>query len=381
MIEARRFIQAAKDAGFGIYSGVPCSYLQPFINYVIDSSDLQYVGAANEGDAVAIAAGACLAGVGGVAMFQNSGLGNAINPLTSLNLVAHIPILVITTVRGHPEDPPDEPQHSVMGHITGKLFDAMGIPWAMFPDHEPIEPALNLAVETMEERRKPYALLMRKGAVAAHALQSRAAVRPPGEQRGAAQPWPGRRHSRADYLLAVQSCVGPRDVVIATTGYTGRELYALDDRANQLYVVGSMGCASSLALGLALAKPATRVVVIDGDGAMLMRLGALATIGYERPANLIHVLFDNEAHESTGAQSTTSHSVDLGEVARACGYPTVARVGDPAALADAIRSAQGLTFLHAKTALGALKDLPRPKMPPSQVVERLRAHLSSEGAR
>src|SRR5262249_54759897 len=113
--------------------------------------------------------------------------------------------------------------------------------------------------------------------------------------------------------------------------------------------------------------------------AALMRLGALATIGYERPPNLVHVLLDNEVHESTGAQWTTSHSADIGEVARACGYPSVARVTDPAGLGEAIRAARGLTFLHVKTALGTMKDLPRPKVSPSQVVQRLRHQLLDAG--
>jgi phosphonopyruvate decarboxylase len=108
-----------------------------------------------------------------------------------------------------------------------------------------------------------------------------------------------------------------RDAVVATTGYTGRELYACADKPNQLYMVGSMGCASTFGLGLAWARPDKRVVVLDGDGAALMRLGALATLGYERPKNLVHVMLDNELHESTGAQSTVTHSVDLAQIARA----------------------------------------------------------------
>jgi thiamine pyrophosphate-dependent acetolactate synthase large subunit-like protein len=115
------------------------------------------------------------------------------------------------------------------------------------------------------------------------------------------------------------------DAIIATTGYTGRTLCGLDDRPNQIYMVGSMGCASSMGLGVALSQPERRVVVLDGDGAALMRMGAMATVGYERPSNLVHILLDNEMHESTGGQSTVSHSVALATIAAGCGSRRVVR--------------------------------------------------------
>jgi len=144
-------------------------------------------------------------------------------------------------------------------------------------------------------------------------------------------------------------------------------------------MVGSMGCASTFGLGLAWARPDRRVVVLDGDGALLMRMGCLATIGYERPANLVHVLLDNEAHDSTGTQSTVTHSVDLGACARACGYPSVERVASTEDLEKALAGrAEGLRFLHLKTKPGAPADLPRPKVTPREVATRLRAHLDSD---
>jgi phosphonopyruvate decarboxylase len=164
--------------------------------------------------------------------------------------------------------------------------------------------------------------------------------------------------------------------VIATTGHTGRALYGLEDRPNQFYMVGSMGCASSLGLGLAVSQPRRRVIVIDGDGAALMRLGAMATIGYERPRNLIHILLDNEMHESTGGQSTVSHSVDLGAVARSCGYSRVVRARSLDQLAEALgQSLERLTFVHVKTRPGEIENLPRPTVTPRQVAERFRKWL------
>jgi phosphonopyruvate decarboxylase len=379
VIGAETFLGAARERGFRLYAGVPCSYLEPFINYVIDASELRYVGAANEGDAVAIGAGAELGGTRSVVMFQNSGLGNAVNPLTSLTWTFRLPVLLIPTLRGEPGGPPDEPQHELMGQITTRLLELMGIPWEWFPSEDAdVGPSLGRAVEHLQTQRRPYALLMRKGAVAAHPIRSQQTPRPllPAPAR---LPAPEPVGSRADALRTVQASVGPDDVVLATTGYTGRELYALEDRPSQLYMVGSMGCVASLALGLALARPRRRVIALDGDGALLMRMGVLATVGYERPPNLVHVLLDNQRHESTGGQSTVSRSVDFPSMAAACGYAAAARVGSLDELGRALTSAEpGPRFLHVPIAPGVPADLPRPSVRPHEVAARLRAHLEAQ---
>jgi phosphonopyruvate decarboxylase len=171
-----------------------------------------------------------------------------------------------------------------------------------------------------------------------------------------------------------------RDLVVATTGYTGRELYALEDRENQFYMVGSMGCASSLGLGLALAQPQRRIFVADGDGALLMRMGALATIGYERPANLAHVVLDNEMHESTGGQATVSHSVDVASVAAACGYPRTARVTRREQLGVALEDGRsGPVLAHARVRPGTPAELPRPRVSPREVARRLVSFIGRTG--
>jgi len=378
MIEAGAFIRRARTHGFSLYTGVPCSYLKPFINYVIDDADLRYVGAANEGDAVAVAAGAELAGQRGVVMFQNSGFGNAVNPLTSLTHTFRIPVLIIVTLRGEPDGPADEPQHELMGEITGDLLDLLGIEWDWFPTvEEEIEPLLNRAVTTMDAGRRPFALIMRKGSVTQHALQSAPQGCPP-EPRMMNCPAP--TVQRADMLRAVQAGVADADIIIATTGYTGRELYALDDRPSQLYMVGSMGCAISLGLGLALACPDRRVIVLDGDGALLMRLGALAMLGFERPPNLVHILLDNGLHESTGGQTTLSAAVNFCAVAAACGYPTVSTAAGPDELGVQLAATTGqLAFIYAPTLPGVPDGLPRPTMTPVAVADRLRAHIASGG--
>ncbi len=380
MIEAKSFCETAKKAGFALYTGVPCSYVKPFINYVIDAPDLTYVGAANEGDAVAIAAGAQVGGKRAVVMMQNSGLGNAVSPLTSLNAIFRIPCLLIVTLRGEPGGPHDEPQHELMGRVTTKMLETMEIAWEYFPREEAeVASVLEKAISHIQKTSLPFCLVMKKDSVAPYKLTSKPKARDIAGASAIAGTTPDAaiRPSREEALRAVQRATTGDDLLVATTGFTGRELYACEDRSNQLYMVGSMGCASAFGLGLAWAQPKRRVVVLDGDGAMLMRMGALATLGYERPANLVHVLLDNEAHESTGAQSTVTHSVDLAAVAAACGYPSVTRVAGADELERALRDrTTGMRFLHAKIRQGSPADLPRPKVTPREVLARLEKHIA-----
>ena len=382
MIQAEDFLEAARARGFGLYAGVPCSFLAPFINGVIDDDRVRYVSSANEGDAVATAAGAVIGGERACAMMQNSGLGNAVSPLTSLTHVFRIPVLVICTHRGAP-GAADEPQHALMGEITGTLLDAMRMAWEVFPS-EPVQiaSALDRGLDFMRREGRPYAFVMEKGAVAARALQ-RGALGVRGSRGARHRSLPGARAarpSRAEALVRILRWTAEANtVVIATTGYTGRELYALDDRPNHLYMVGSMGCASSLALGLALVRPDLRVVVVDGDGAALMRMGNFATVGAYAGQNLYHIVLDNEAHDSTGAQGTVTASVDFSAIAHACGYG-LALGGDRLDLVDGLFCAApspGARLLHLKIRSGAMDALPRPKVTPVEVVRRLMHHIGS----
>lgn len=377
MIQAEEFINVALKKGLGLYTGVPCSFLKSFINSVIDSSEVRYIPAANEGDAVAIASGAELGGRLGVVMFQNSGMGNAVNPLTSLNQTFKIPLLLIVTWRGQPDGVPDEPQHQLMGAITPQLLELMQIPWNYFPtETEEIEPILNRALEYMTQHQTPYALVMKKGSVESCSLNSRLKVKHHDHKTEPVSELQDIRFTRNQMLQGIQTVIQPPDVLLATTGYSGRELYAIADRENQFYMVGSMGCVSSIGLGMALAQPQRRVVVVDGDGAALMRLGALATIGYERPGNLVHILLDNQSHESTGGQSTVSHSIDFCAIAAACGYEKVVLATTPDQVKALIDSPdQQLTFIQVKIKPGIPDKLPRPQITPPQVAERLRQFM------
>ncbi len=378
MIEASAFLNQSGDRGFSLFTGVPCSYLQGFINYVIGDDSLQYIAAANEGDAVAIAAGSALGGRRAVCMFQNSGLGNAVNPLTSLTSTFRIPVLLIVTHRGEPGARQDEPQHDLMGRVTTDLLELIGVAWERFPAEAAEIPAvLDRVDQWMERQGTPYALVMPEGTVESWPA-------PDAVNRGptSVQPIPpplAPTSTRREVLTSIHETSGPDDIVVAATGYTGRELYGLDDRPNQFYMVGSMGCASSLGLGLAMAHTDRRVIVIDGDGAALMRLGAMSTLGAEQPPNLIHIVLDNGQHESTGGQATNARFTDLAAVAAACSYPRVERVAKPEAVADLLDTAQRqCLFVHVPIIPGVEGKLPRPTVSPSEVADRLRRHLDPE---
>ena len=384
MIQAEEFVEAARKIGFEWYAGVPCSFLTPFINYVISDDKLTYISSANEGDALATAAGAVIGGKQAVVMMQNSGLGNAVNPLTSLTYTFRIPLLLISTLRGDP-NLKDEPQHQLMGRIAGKLLETMTVPWEFFPtEAAEIEPVLQRAQAYMRRERRPYALIMRKGTVAPYALHPLSTPLFKGKTNGYQKSFfrgnGKERISRSEALGRIVELTEPQNtVVIATTGYTGRELFALSDRSNHLYLVGSMGCASSLGLGLSLARPDLNIVVIDGDGAVLMRMGNFATIGAYGSPNLTHILLDNEVHDSTGAQATVSGGVSFAQIAQACGY-AIALEGDDLSLLDALFAADTNhrpKFGHLKIRPGTIKNLPRPSLSPEDVLQRLITHIGS----
>lgn len=385
MISAADFLGACQARGVGFVTGTPCSYLSPVINAAIDDPRFLFRDAVNEGDAVALAAGAVLAGRRALVMFQNSGLGNAVNALTSLCHPFRVPLLLVVTHRGEPGGKPDEPQHELMGRITPTLLEAMGIAWERFPA-EPalVSAALDRAFEAMAAREQPFAFVMSEGAVAPHALRTRAHGAPIGERtlhfaeylaRATAE-----RTTRTEALRRIRDARVPGEVLVATTGYTGRELFALGDDPGNFYMVGSMGSASAFALGLALHVPDRRVTVIDGDGAALMRLGNLATLGAGAPPALAHVVLDNEAHDSTGGQATVSRGVALAAVAQACGYPRVLSTDEPAALSAALSGMRGNgpLFVHFRIRPGTPENLPRPTVAPAEVFRRLQRWLVTQ---
>ncbi len=380
MIAAETFLGALDAHGFGPYLGVPCSYLTPFINTTIGSPRHRYLAANNEGEAVAMAAGAYFAGRRPVVMFQNSGLGNTVNPLTSLADPFRIPLLLITTQRGEPGRP-DEPQHERMGRITGDLLRVLGVHWALFPDSEAlVAPRVAEAITHLEAASLPFAFVLRQGSVAEHALapQPAPAWREGRLLPGAAPDAPPRL-TRLAAIEAVAGAVPPAAALIATTGKIGRELFTCAERPGNLYVVGSMGCASSIGLGLALEQPRRPLVVLDGDGAALMRLEALASVGHYRPERLLHVILDNRMHESTGGQASLSATVSFPRVAAACGYASAVSVNERSDLAAHLARAlaePGPHLIHVRVQPGSAPKLGRPTLSPVQVKQRFMAWLA-----
>ncbi|MCK5509072.1 MAG: phosphonopyruvate decarboxylase [Desulfobacterales bacterium] len=384
MIQAQDFISACTSRGYTFYAGVPCSFLKPLINYVIQNPDVDYVTATSEGEAVGIAAGAYLAGRKAVVMCQNSGLGNMINPLTSLCFPFRIPILLIVTLRGEP-GLNDEPQHELMGQITGELLETLHIQWDFFPDApEKIGIVLDRAESEMAKTSLPFALIMKKGSVDKTDLlynytkskQSEAV--PEGEF----QSKPENRMSRFESIKIICEAFGNDDAIIATTGKIGRELFTLGDTKNQLYVVGSMGCAAGIGFGIQHIKPNQRVVILDGDGAVLMKMGTFATIGHYSPEQFVHIILDNEAYESTGGQHSVSPSVDFCHIAHACGYRQCYRADTKSDLISALNSSTefiGPSLIHVKVSSGSASDLGRPTLKPYQVKKRFMKFLERGG--
>ncbi len=373
MIDLDDFGALLEARGFDFFSGVPCSFLQGFINHAINR--WEYYAAANEADAVAIAAGAALGGRKAAVLFQNSGLTNAISPLTSLNYVFHIPVLGFVSLRGEPGTT-DEPQHELVGRITADLLRLCRIESLVLGDGGQAAAQLAQADELIGQERSVF-FLVRKGVFADEPLQRRLRMPSPSRQLQIS-PRPPAYPSRRE-ALAVLDELGDRDtVLLAATGKTGRELFQLRDCASHLYMVGSMGCASSLGLGLALARPEKKFIVIDGDGGLLMRMGALATNGFYRPANLLHVVLDNHSHDSTGGQDTVSANVCFAAVASHSGYPAAVEAHELDEFAAGIRrwlDAPRLTLLALPIAKGSSPGLGRPSIQPYEVKQRLARYV------
>lgn len=360
------------NLGFRFYTGVPCSYLNDLINEVIATPKLTYLSAANEGDAVAAASGATVAGSKSVVLMQNSGLGNAVSPLTSLSAILEIPCLILCSLRGDPDGDPngkeDEPQHRLMGSITVDLLQSMQIGFEFIgPETKNWQALLQKADIEISKNRRPFALVVRKNAFSnmlSNDTEYSTSLVP----------------STSDVLSVViessesfaSETKSEIPAIFSTTGYISRNLCSLKDRPNHIYLVGSMGCVSSFGLGYSINNPDRRVWVIDGDGSVLMRMGSLSTIGSQPVSRFTHIVIDNEVYESTGSQLTTSNTTKLEDVAKACGYRTVHKVNGLSELHRLLHSDEnGPRFILIKTRHGNEGTAPpRPKLSPAQVARR-----------
>jgi phosphonopyruvate decarboxylase len=374
MLHPGEFISALQESGFSFFSGVPCSYLKSMINCAIDQAD--YIMAANEGDAVAICAGVYMAGKNPVVLMQNSGLTNAISPLTSLNHIFQIPVLGFVSFRGG-EHTHDEPQHELMGKITIPFLELMGIRWEFLSlNQKEAKEQLKKAARCIK-RGHSFFFIVRKNTFAEHqnSLQLKDHAK---HQKKITKSGSDEFPFRIDVLKTINSTLDRNTALITPTGYTSRELYEIEDSEHNFYMFGSMGCAGSIGLGLSRGKPDKDIVVIDGDGALLMRLGSMSTIGFYEPENLLHIVLDNNSYESTGGQKTASAGVNFIDIAHACGYTNSVYVHTLDELKDHIikwKNHKELTFMYLKIREGTKEELGRPSITPQMIRQRFMEFL------
>lgn len=357
--------------GGDFYAGVPDSLLKPLCNYLMHrygESNRHHVIAANEGNAVALAAGYYLStGRIPIVYMQNSGEGNIINPVASLlsTDVYGIPEIFVIGWRGEPGKK-DEPQHAYQGKITLSLLEMMQIPYFVLSE--------DTLVDEVAKAREQFADYLNKGQAVAFVVKN------------GALKYDKKASYKNKYSLireeVIKEIIAVSDgaPIVSTTGKTSRELYELREQLavdkaggcthnKDFLTVGSMGHSSSIALGIALQKPGQDIWCLDGDGASIMHMGAMATIGKVHPDNFIHILLNNEAHESVGGLPTAADRIDFLSVAKGCGYDCVWQVRDMVKLRECLqhcKEIQGLRFLEVKVAIGSRNDLGRPGRTPQE---------------
>lgn len=373
MIRPQFFYEELASFGIDFYAGVPDSLLKNLCAYITDHADAQHnIIAANEGGAMGLAAGHYLAtGQIPVVYMQNSGEGNVINPLASLTDrdVYNIPVLLIIGWRGKP-GVHDEPQHVKQGKVTTGLLNVMGIDYTVLSkDEDKAAAQIKKALDYMQSTKECYALVIEKDTFEAYTLQN--------VERN------DLTLSREEAIQIVTAALGEKDVIVSTTGMISRELFEYrtakeEGHERDFLTVGSMGHASQIALGIALAQPSRRVWCFDGDGAAIMHMGGMTIIGNKAPQNFIHVVFNNGAHDSVGGQPTVGLKIDLPAMAQAVGYEHVYSCEQKSSLVeliDKVKSEEGPVLLEIKVKKGNRKDLGRPTTTPIQNKDALMAFL------
>ncbi len=369
MIKPSTFYDLLLKNGTDFFAGVPDSLLKNFCAYVTDNAPAEkHIISANEGSATALASGYHFAtGKIPLIYMQNSGEGNMINPLLSLvdPDVYSVPLLILIGWRGEP-GVHDEPQHVKQGKVTCDLLDAMKVPYEVLTDDEAkLSEQLNKAYAYIKENSAPYALVIRKGTFDEYVLQNNIKVEA--------------EMKREEAIEKIMLSASDKTAFISTTGMASRELYELRDKHNMAHnrdflTVGSMGHASQIALAVAMQKPNRPIFCIDGDGATIMQMGGLATVGTRKPKNLVHFVMNNGAHDSVGGQPTVGLQIDIPAIAKACGYEKVYTVATKAELDNTLseikfsfdNGSNILTFVEVKVSKGARKDLGRPKSTPTE---------------
>jgi len=360
MIEPKYFYELALAHGTDFFTGVPDSLLKNLCAYITDNAPKEkHIISANEGSATALAAGYHFAtGKIPLIYMQNSGEGNMINPLLSLadSDVYSVPMLILIGWRGEP-GVHDEPQHIKQGKVTCGLLDAMKIPYQIVSaESADLEKQFDKAYAYINENSAPYAFVIRKGTFSDYVLKNNETV--------------AGKMSREEAIEKIMLLADEKAAFVSTTGMASRELYELREKhgmnhERDFLTVGSMGHASQIALSIALQKKERNVFCIDGDGATIMQMGGLATIGSRAPQNLVHIVLNNGAHDSVGGQPTVARQIDLCGIAKSCGYESVKKVETIEELENALSNLEEkLTFIEVIVKKGARKDLGRPKSTP-----------------
>ena len=356
MLDQQLVFETLQKLGVDFYTGVPDSYLNGFCNYALAHFPERNVIAANEGNAIGIAAGHYMATKHlPLVYMQNSGMGNTVNPLVSLadEKVYAIPMLLLIGWRGQGNTEPKHPQHRLQGEITPKLLEIMHIPYTVLEDDNgTIAEVLTEAVQTAQRTRRPYGLIAPKGVMAGEKGNNTDETYP---------------LSREEAIEIILDRMPENTIYAATTGRATRELYWLRDRRGQgldhdFLNVGSMGHASSVALGIALEATDRPVVCLDGDSAAIMHLGAMTMVSKRNVPNFLHIVLNNGAHESVGGQPSAGFMIDFTKIAEACGYATVGgpvtdRAGLLAAL-DRLKDCGKAAFIDMRIHKGLKGKLP-----------------------
>lgn len=373
MLSPKDFYEALTAAGVNLFCGVPDSLLKDICAYVTaNTPKRRNVITANEGSAIALAMGHYLAtGEIGLVYMQNSGLGNTVNPVTSLAdpAIYGVPMLLLVGWRGRPGEH-DEPQHVHMGKVTLETLAAIGVPASVLPrDIDAAKAALSSALEQARQRRGPVALVVEKGTFDAYSLKDPSP--------------PELTLTREQAIERFAATLPAGAAVVSTTGMPSRELFEVRGRRGEPHdadflVVGGMGHASQIALGVALSREDKPVYCLDGDGAVIMHMGGLATIGELAPPRYKHVVLNNGAHDSVGGQPTAGFFVDICAVARAAGYKSAVCVTTEAELDAALaslRDADGPALVEVRVKKGSRKDLGRPTQSPADLTQAFSAYL------
>jgi phosphonopyruvate decarboxylase len=373
-IKPTDFYDQLASHGVEFFTGVPDSLLKEFCLCIDDRiSNDKHIIAANEGNAVALASGYYLAQESiPLVYMQNSGLGNAVNPLLSLcdPDVYSIPLLVMIGWRGEP-GVKDEPQHVTQGRVQIELLEALGLPYEIISkDDDQFYKKISNVIEIAKNENKPVVLLIKKGTFEKYKTE----IIQPDDQ----------RMNREEALEIILENLDDNAIIVSTTGKTSREIFEIREKRGQTHeqdflTVGSMGHCSSIALGIALAKPHREVVCIDGDGAMLMHLGSLTSIASMKPKNFRHILMNNEVHESVGGQETAAKYLDLSAIVEAVGSSKVFKAATPNDLKTNITNfitCSGPSFLEVKIKPGSREDLGRPTVKPADNKENFMKFLN-----